>query len=104
MITKGLRAMDWQTRDYYRAKGLQDKIRNIPGGGAVFSTQIDPVMQAIMRSGFKIDLTSIRATLTNMADTEIKTALGDDLTSVFPKNGMVALMAAPKIKAMVKQK
>lgn len=102
MIKKGLTMIDWQKREYYRNKGLQNKIRSIPGGGAVLSTRIDPVMQTLYRAGFKIDLAAIRATSTVTADDDVRRALGHNLCSVFPKTGMIALKAAPKLKALFK--
>jgi len=44
MLIQGLGHLDWSERKIYRAKGLQPKIRHIPGGVAVFITQIDPVI------------------------------------------------------------
>ena len=97
-----LTIIDWQKRDYYRSKGLQDKIRSVPGRRAVFSVGIDPVMKTLYRAGFKIDLAAIRATSTVTADDDVRKALGDNLCSVFSKTGMIALKAAPKPKALVK--
>ena len=104
MLIKGLSHLDWSKRDFYRAKGLEPKIRNVPGGGAVFSTQIDPVMQKAIREGFRLKLDWIRATSTITADHEIQEALGRNLTTTFPAHGMVSLKAAPKLKELVKRK
>ena len=45
MLIQGLGHLEWPKREFNRAKGLQPKIRHVPGGGAVFSTQIDPAIQ-----------------------------------------------------------
>jgi len=104
MLIQGLGQLDWSKREFYRAKGLQPKIRHVPGGGAVFSTQIDPVMEMAIQEGFKLNLDWIRNTSTITADQEIKEKLGHNLTSIFPTHGMVALKAAPKLKGLVKRK
>ena len=104
MLIQGLGNLDWPKREFYRAKGLQPRIRHLPGGGAVFRTQIDPVMQMAIRQGFKPNLNCIRTTSTITADQEIKEALGHNLTSIFPTHGIVALKVAPKMKGLVKHK
>ena len=104
MLKQGLGNLDWPKREFYRAKGLQPRIRHLPGGGAVFRTQIDPVMQMAIRQGFKPNLNCIGTTSTITADQEIKEALGHNLTSIFPTHGIVALKVAPKMKGLVKHK
>jgi len=104
MLIQGLGHLDWSKRESYRAKGLQPKIRHIPGGDAVFSTQIDPVMQMAIQEEIKLNLNWIRTTSTITAAQEIQETLGRNLTSIFPSHCMVALKAAPKLKELVRRK
>ena len=61
--------------DCFRAKGLSDQFRNIAGGRAVFSTQINSLMQTMLRAGFRFGLTEIRATSTNLTDEGVQMAV-----------------------------
>ena len=101
MLKGALGPLGWKWRDYYREKALKPKIREVPGGGAVFSIQIDPAIDAALKAGFSIDLERIRATRTGGADEEVREALGASLQSVFPRKGLVALSAAPKLRALM---
>jgi hypothetical protein len=101
MLKGALGPLGWEWRDYYREKALKPKIREVPGGGAVFSIQIDPAIDAALKAGFSIDLERIRATRTGGADEEVREALGASLQSVFPRKGLVALKAAPKLRALM---
>ena len=50
ILIQALGQIDWQKREYCRAaKGLQSKIRIVPEGGAVSSTQSDPVIQTAIQ-------------------------------------------------------
>jgi len=104
MLIQGLGHLDWLKREFYRAKVLQPKIRHIPGGGAVFITQIDLAMQMAIREGFKLNLKWIQTTSTITADQETQETLGHNLTLIFLTHGMVTLKVAPKLKGVVKRK
>jgi len=101
MLKSALGSLGWEWRDYYREKALKPKIREVPGGGAVFSIQIDPAIDAALKAGFSIDLERIRATSTAGSEEEVREALGASLESVFPRKGLVALKAAPKLRALM---
>ena len=101
MLKGALESLGWEWRDYYREKALKPKIREVPGGGAVFSIQIDPAIDAALKAGFSIDLERIRATRTAGSEEEVREALGASLESVFPRKGLVALKAAPKLRALM---
>ena len=101
MLKEALGPLGWERRNYYREKALRPKVREVPGGGAVFSIQIDPAIDAALKAGFSIDLERIRAIGTRGADEEVRKALGASLRSVFPSKGLIALKAAPKLRALM---
>jgi hypothetical protein len=100
MLEQMMRLLDWSCRSYLRSKALTPKAKVVPGGGAVFSPQYDPVIRAYLRLGGGVDLQGIRSISTRGASDEVQRSLGPNLTTVFPKKGAIAPRAAPKLKAV----
>ena len=94
----------WASREYYRQRALGSKTRDIPGGGAIFTTTIDPAVQAALKAGLHVDLTRVRATPTAGAEEEVQQALGRNLSAVFPSKGAIALKSCAKLRALLQAK
>ena len=94
----------WASREYYRQRALGSKTRDTPGGGAIFTTTIDPAVQAALKAGLHLDLTRVRATPTAGAEEEVQQALGRSLSAVFPSKGAIALKSCAKIRALLQAK
>ena len=43
--------IDWGSREHYWQGALGSTSRNIPGGGAIFTTSIDPAVQVALKAG-----------------------------------------------------
>ena len=80
---------------------MGSKSRDIPGEGAIFTTTIDPAVQAALKAGFQIDLTRVRETPTAGAEEEVQQALGQILTAIFPNDGAIALKPCREARALV---
>ena len=100
MLEQMMRLLDWNRRSYLRNKALTPKAKVVPGGGAVFSPQYDPVIKAYLRLGGGVDLQRIRGISTRGASDEVQRSIGPNLATVFPKKGGIAPRAAPKLKAV----
>ena len=74
------------------------------GGGAIFTTTIDPAVQAALKAGLHFDLTRVRATPTAGAEEEVQQVLGRNLSAVFPSKGAIALKSCAKLRALLPAK
>jgi hypothetical protein len=75
VVVNIVKKIPWASREYYRQRALGSKARDIPGGGAIFTTIIDPAAQAALKAGLHIDLTRVRATpATAGTDEEVQQA------------------------------
>ena len=94
----------WASREYYRQRALGSKAQDIPGGGAIFTTTIDPAVQAALKAGLHIDLTRVQATPTAGTDEEVQQALGRNLTAIFPSTGAIAEIMRKAAQALANKK
>ena len=74
--------------------------RKADSGKIVFSTAIDLV--TAIEYGLEIDLDQIRLAKTHSMSKEDRRILGNDLSSVFPRKGLIGLQAAPKLHSIIR--
>ena len=76
--------------------------RKADTGKIVFSTTIDPRIVTAIQYGLEIDLDRIRLAKTHSMSKEDGRILGNDLSSVFPRKGLIGLQAAPKLHSIIR--